>query len=407
MANPKSKVLPQIIEIYLFVLLTFCFDVFYYNFMGDARILGTNLYGYIMGLLCVGVVCVAKKKSVQSYGAVLKPKKIFKGFYRGALFSLAPTAVVAGFFALIYAAFGVSWARVRFLPPNHYPAGDINIIIVTAIYGVSLLFSVFAKEFFFRGYVIKTARLVYTFFDANVIQIILSVPMQLIIHARNIVIPFYSDEQLNPLLMISVGLFWLVHEAMTAFKWGLLARATRDIWASFFDHFFYNFITFSLLLCQAKVANYSTMVKLLLVQAISLGMVWIFYKKKRTENDQQKLQHEINKIERRQRHERGERRSLTVDEINERNAQKNADILEDYTRGDVQRRIDDFSNANLLRHRHISSKPDDYKDEELMDLKDIKVDDFYLEYAKEVERKRQVEKDSAAQKIQIPDDEEE
>lgn len=399
MANPKSKVLPQIIEVYLFVFIAHCFDVFYYNFMGDATVLGTNLYGHVMGLICVGVVLVIKKKNIKAYGAVLKPKRIFKGFYRGALFSLVPTAIVAGLFALIYAAFDVSWAKVAFLPPNHYPAGDMGIVGATAIYGVSLIASVFMKEFFFRGYVIRTARSVYQFFDANCIQILLCIPLPLMNHLRNIAVPFYNETEFNPLLMISVALFWIIHEALTAFKWGLLARVSKDMWTTFFDHYLYKLIAFSLLLSRLKIADYSTMIKLLLVQLISLGMVWIYYKKKRAENEQKKLQQKLDKLERHQRRERGEINYSVSDQINEKHAKSNETILEDYANGDVQKRIDDFSNANLLRHRNAPNKAKDYKDSELMDLSDINVDEFYLEYAKEISRKRQSEKETAAKKL--------
>ncbi len=398
MANPKSKVLPGIIEVYLFVLVAFCFDAFYRNFMGDASILGNNLYGYVLGLVSVGVACVAKKKNVKSYGVILNPKAIFKGVYRGALFSLIPTAVVAGFSALIYAAFDFEWAKVQFVTPNHNYAGDVSTPITIAAYLISTIICVFAKEFFFRGYVIKTARSVYMFFDANAIQIALYVPMMLILHAKNIAMHQYSGDMMNPALMISIGVFWFVHEFITALKWGLLARVTRNIWASYFDHFFYNFITYSLLFSQSKITNYPTMVKLLIVQIISLIMVWYFYKKKRIERKQKKLQHEYEKIEKR--HENSEKHALKSEEINERHAKKNQEILEDYNEGGVQKRIDDFSNSNLLRHRHISSKSHDYKDEKLMDLKDIEVDKFYYEYAKEIERNHQNKKETAAEKLQ-------
>lgn len=404
MANPKSKVLPQIFEIYLFVFIAHCFDVFYYNFMGDASILGTNLYGHVIGLLCIGVVCVFKKKDIRAYGAVLKPKRIFKGFYRGALFSIVPMAIVAGFFSLIYAAFDVSWAKVRFLPPNHYPAGEIGIVSATVIYALALILSVFMKEFFFRGYVIRTARSVYQFFDANCIQIILCIPFPLVIHFRNILVPFYNEQQFNPLLIITVGLFWIAHEALTAFKWGLLARVSRDVWTTFFDHYLYRFFAFSIFVSQAKIANYSSMVKLLLVQLISLGMVWIYYKKKRAEKEQKTLQQKMDRLERHQRRERGEENYSVSDQINEKHAKSNEAILEDYADGNVQQRIDDYSSAKLLRHRNVPNKAKDYKDESLMDLSDINVDEFYLEYAKEVSRKRQGDKDDTSKKLAEQED---
>ena len=50
MANPKSKVLPEIINVYLFIMLAHCADVFVVNLMGDSKAFGTNFYGHAVGL---------------------------------------------------------------------------------------------------------------------------------------------------------------------------------------------------------------------------------------------------------------------------------------------------------------------------------------------------------------------
>lgn len=406
MANPKSKVLPKIVQVYLIVMIAYCVDVFFTSLRGDISVLGTNLFGYVGGLMCIGVVCVAKKKDIRAYGATLNPKKMFKSFYRGAFFALAPTAVVAGLFSLIYAAFGFEWAKVIFSTPNHNAAKELGTFKGILVYAFALIFSVFMKEFFFRGYVIRTARSVYQFFDANIIQILLCIPLPLAIHARNVIYNLYNEELRRPSLLISVAVFWIIHEAIGALKWGLLARAGRDIWTSFFDHYFYEFVAYSLFYSQTKVTNYAIMVKLLLVQILSLILVYFFYKKKRAESEQKKLQYELEKIERRNRREAEAEQHPEIREINEKNASSNESLLENYTRGGVQQRIDDFSDANLHRHRHAPTVPKDFKDEELMDLKDIKVDSFYVEYAKEVERRHHSERDAAAQKVQSSDSKE-
>lgn len=398
MANPKSKVLPQIVDVYFFVLLAHCFDVFFWRFKGDASIFGTNLYGHVMGIMAIVIACVVKKKDIRAYGAVLKPKRIFKGFYRGALLSVVPIAVVAGLFSLIYAAFEVEWAKVEFIPPNIYYCKD-DIAKAALVYAVTIAVSVFMKEFFFRGYVMRSARTVYQFFDANIIQAILCIPLPLVNHFNNIVSHRYSEKLQQPTLMIAIAVFYIVTEFFIAIKWGLLVRVSKDIWTVFFDHYFYNFLAYSLFVSKCKISSYESMVKLFLVQAISFAMVWFYYKKKMAEKEKHKLRNELSEIERRQKKERADGHSEKSHKYNEEAAKANESILENYTHGDVQRRIDDFSNENLHRHKHAPTVPKDYKDEDLMDLRDINVDDFYLEYIKEKERRTQSDIDSVSQKL--------
>lgn len=400
MANPKSKVLPQIFNVYLFVLVAHCIDVFVVKLKGDSTILGTNLYGHAVAIICVFVACIIKRKDVKPYGVVMNPKRIFKGFYRGAIFSLVPIAIVAALFSLIYAAFGPEWAKVSFVPPNLNYSNGAGIPKATLVYAFTIAVSVFMKEFFFRGYALRSARPTYPFFDANIVQAVLCIPLPLVNHFRNVFLNTYGDAFERLPFMIVVALFYVVSEFMMGIKWGLLARVSKDIWLVFFDHYIYNFLAFSLFFSQSKITNWQTMVKLLLVQSISFVMVWFYYKKKRTEKEKHRLERELTEIEGRQKRERGEEDSAEAAEKNERNAKSNSRILEDFSQGQARERTDAFSNAGLLRHRAVSSVPDDYKDEELVDLRDIDVNDFYREYAREMERRTKNSRDSVAKKLE-------
>ena len=81
MANPKSRVLPQIFNVFLFVMVAHCADAFLLVTPGDMSILGTNLYGHFAGILCVFVACLIKRKDVRMFGLRIKPKKIFKRIF--------------------------------------------------------------------------------------------------------------------------------------------------------------------------------------------------------------------------------------------------------------------------------------------------------------------------------------
>ena len=190
MANPKSKVLPEIINVYLFIMLAHCADVFVVNLMGDSKAFGTNIYGHAVGLLVIFIACMIKKIPAPDIGIILKPKRIFKGLYRGAIFSLIPIAIVAVICALIYLVTGWERMKLQFLPPNinYSPYGVLGSSIT---YGFSIIVSVMLKELFFRGYVIKQARRVYSFTDTMIIQTVLYIPIPLINHFKNIAYGLY------------------------------------------------------------------------------------------------------------------------------------------------------------------------------------------------------------------------
>lgn len=397
MANPKSKVLPQIFNVYLFVLVAHCIDVFALKLKGDSTILGTNLYGHVIGIICIFVACLIKKKDVRAYGVDLRPKRIFKGLYRGAIFSLVPLAIVAGIFELIYMSLGFEWAKVQFIPPNLNYSNGAGILKATLIYAITIAVSVFMKELFFRGYALRSARPVYQFFDANLIQAILYIPLPLVNHARNVLFNTYGNAFDRLPFMIAIAVFYVVHEFMTGIKWGLLARVSGDIWLVFFDHYIYNFLAFSLLFSKSKITSWDTIVKLMLVQIISFIMVWIYYKKKMAEREKHKLQKELAEIEYRQKRERGVEAIDGMKEQNDINAKSNEKLLDDFSKGSVQQKIDEFSHTNLHMHHGSSSFSDDAQDDNLVDLKDININDFYREYAKEVEKRTQSSKESVSQ----------
>ena len=65
MSNPRSRVLPQLVNVYLFVMFAHCADLFVQKLSGDLSVLVTNLYGHVVGILCVFVACLIKRKDVR------------------------------------------------------------------------------------------------------------------------------------------------------------------------------------------------------------------------------------------------------------------------------------------------------------------------------------------------------
>ncbi len=402
MANPKSKILPQIFTVYLFVLVAHCADVLLINELGgDSKIFGTNLYGHVVGIIIIFVACMVSKRDIRSYGLVLKPKRIAKGFVKGAIFSVIPIVIVALLFELIYLALDFEWAKISFIPPNINYSGGIGIPKATAAYAFSIAISVFMKELVFRGYMLKYARPTYPFFDANIIQAFLCIPLPLVNHLKNFVFNTYGDARERMPLMVAIAVFYIVTEFMMGIKWGLLARVSRDIWPMFFGHYIYNFFGYCLFFQTSKISNWETMVKLFMVEVISFIMVWFYYKKKRDEKAKKMLEKKLASIERHERHEKGDDNYGKIKDRNEKHAEHNDKMLESFSHDDYKKKVDDFSDANLHRshHHHHSHHNPQGKDENLMDLNEVDISNFYKEYAKEMERKLQKDKESVKNQI--------
>lgn len=437
MANPKSRVLPQIFNVFLFVMLAHCIDAFVLVTPGDMSILGTNLYGHFIGILCVFVACLIKRKDVRMLGLRIKPKKIFKRILEGAVFSLVPIAIVCVVREGLYIVTQNESLKFGFLPPNHIKS-PFGVFKTTLIYAAAVLVSTFMKEFFFRGYIIRSARPTYSFADANIVQAVLYCAISITTIARNFTTGQYGGIVESIPLVIALMLCFVVLDFISGIKWGLLFRAKGDIWASFFDHWLYRVFAYSIFISQMKVTKLSTMIYLIAVQAISFVMVYFYYKKERAKKKKKSLEREIKKIE----HKKKIMNDVDASTEQTQAEIENADKLEDFSHSDIRQKVAEFSSAKSHHHRHhvhaaqseensdivsleeggVEKQISEYKkemigsigkhtqtknpaaippkeDDELLNLQDIKIDDFYKEYAREMQRKMDEEKDDMQAEI--------
>lgn len=436
MANPKSRVLPQILNLYLFVIVAHCVDVFNMQIMGDSTVFGNNLYGHLIGIIMIVIACMAKKKDIKTLGVIFRPKRIFKGVVTGGALAMIPIAMVAVLLMLLYAVTGNDIFKVAFIPPNNNYS-DYPLLITTMIYALTSIVSVFLKELLFRGYVIRSMRPTYPFFDANIVQAVLCIPFPIVNHLKNIFLGKYSDPFGQLPLMGTILVFYVVHEFITGIKWGLLSRVSKDIWPMFFDHYFYKVIAFSLFFSQSKIMNFHTMGKLMAVQVISFGLTWVYYKKKRAEIEKKRLEHKLKELER---HKNKDFSNPVQDERNERHAKSNEVILESFSSDSIRSRVEEYSGRPRHHRRsHHKDEPvnndklsdltqsrengefEDFKkrhlgtvgihntkinqvsekeQSSLMNLSDVNVNEFYREYAKEVDRINDTETEETRKKIE-------
>lgn len=426
MSNPRSRVLPQLVNVYLFVMFAHCADLFVQKLSGDLSVLATNLYGHVVGILCVFVACLVKRKDVRVFGLDFRYKKIFKGVYLGALFSLVPILIVFAFQLGIYAVTQSAALKPNFMPPNititPYSVGKSFLI-----FGLALIVSTFLKEYFFRGYLLKSARPTYSFADANIIQSVLYMTLSVATVFRNIFYGKYGplNEWLSFFVILLI--FYFINDIMCGIKLGLLTRVSGNIWAAFFCSYFYRFFAYSLFVSQTKITQVSSIIRLLAVEIISFAMVWLYYKKGMAEKERKKLEHKLKNLERRKKAYSGAEEP-THDRRHDRIESANADKLEDFSHESLKRQVEDYASSSHHshhHHRHSSSTPsqnddlgslgetdvEEYRrehkkqfvesvgshqsrrssgttrhDDKLMGLDEMNVGDFYKEYAKAVEK---------------------
>ena len=415
-----------------------CADLFVQKLSGDLSVLVTNLYGHVVGILCVFVACLIKRKDVRIFGLDFRYKKIFKGVYLGAFFSLVPILIVFVFQLGLYAVTQSESLKPNFMPPNititPYSVGKSFLI-----FGLALIVSTFLKEYFFRGYLLKSARPTYSFADANIIQSVLYMTLSVATVFRNIFYGKYGPLNEWFSFFVILLIFYFINDIMCGIKLGLLTRVSGNIWAAFFCSYFYRFFAYSLFVSQTKITNVSSIIRLLAVEIISFAMVWIYYKKGMAEKERKKLEHKLKKLERRKKAYTGAQeptRDRGYDKIESANAGK----LEDFSHESLKRQVEDYASSSHHSHHHRhSSAPsqnkdlgslgeadvEDYRrehekqfvdslgshqsrrssgtarrDDKLMGLDEMNVGDFYKEYAKAVEKGFDDEKKVVMEKIE-------
>lgn len=283
MANPKSKILPEIFAVFATVLLFQCVDAFYPALMGDISTFGTNVVGSALGIIIVLISCFAGGRGLFDIGLSLRPIHFLKGFLSGGILMLLPMAIVLGFQKVLHIFLKIEALEIFFVPPNSDGTPSVTNI---AVFAVSCAVTAFMQELFFRGYIIRSMRPTYPFFDANVVQAAFSAVFPLVLVIRNLLYGYYDFKSGfdKTLFLIVIILFYIVYSFIASVKRGLLARVDGNIWPSVFDNFFSMFLGCSLFVGTNIITSYSAVIKLSAVQVISLLFTYIYYHKQYVKN---------------------------------------------------------------------------------------------------------------------------
>lgn len=277
MSDPKGKALPNLLTLYFIMLIIYCLDVFFLK--SDLTVLGDNFYARFISFIVLFMTLLFKKEHLKNFGISKKKEKFIAAIKYGAVFSVVPLLIVSVTELIVFKLSNPSAIEPRFSPPSlSYvrTEGYLTPAFCITVYILTTLFAACFKEMFFRGLLIHKLEKLTVFKSANIFQALLYMTFILPKLIRNFAKNYYGKEIVD--LAIFVVLFYIVHEFITGIKWGLLTKASGATYVSIIDNFLYVFFANSV-----RVVDQSTkwlfMIHMLCTQLISLGLVYIYYKK--------------------------------------------------------------------------------------------------------------------------------
>ncbi len=349
MSNPKSKILPSVLSTLVVVMLFHCVDAFAPMLQGDVNIFGANVIGAVAGIVTVFGVCIAKRRSIFSIGLNFNIYEILSGLLKSLIIAAVPVGTLAAIKAV------VSSGNLFALPNS---PDEMSVVKAVTFAGACAV-TAFSRELVFRGFVIRTMRPNYPFFDANILQASLSVLMPLFLIARNLLYGNYNFlqgfQKLN--FVVFAAVVTLICEFVASIKRGLMARVTGNIWITVFENFIFMFFGGCLIIGEPVIKSYSTFIYLLIANLISLAIALVYYKNQKSRNQK-----------------RRERRQLEAEKRRAQNYENEIDNpdLQNISEKSVEEIMNEYNESRISAvGRHVKSTEPE-KDENLMDFSEIR-----------------------------------
>ncbi|MBP9989681.1 MAG: CPBP family intramembrane metalloprotease [Ruminococcus sp.] len=387
MSNPKGRTIPRTLSLTLLMLVIYALDLF--AIKSDLSIMGDTFYSRLLSFVALFIILYSTKEPLNTLGISKKKKKIVGGFVLGTLFSVVPLVIVTGIEFIYYKITNADALTLKFSTPNLTYITKSSIITpgaAIAIYVFTTFIASVFKEFFFRGYVLKTIKKVSDFKTANLIQSVLYMSFTLLMLLRNLLNHVYDNTTSQ--LGIFIVCFYIIHETLAGLKWGFLTRISGSTYIAIIDHFLYVFLANSIYISKQYV-TWSFMLHMLAIQVVSFIFVYIYYKINlklvAAKKEAQKAEKEAKRKERHIKHQQEieaqigvktqnvneisptEYKNL-VDEVsakkrshkrnstkkNERHSQANESKLESFN-PETAKKADEYLQKQLKKHHHHSS----------------------------------------------------
>lgn len=277
MSDPKSKALPDLISMYLVMLVIYCLDAFFLK--SDLTVLGDNFYSRFICFAVLLMTVLFKREHLKSFGISSKKAKFKSALIFGTAFSAIPILLVSAVEYFVFKATDPENINISFTPPSLsyvQTEGYLTPFFCITVYILTSFFAACFKEMFFRGFLLHKLEKLTTFKGANLFQSLLYMTFIIPKLVRNFVMGYYSEEIVR--ISAFVVAFYIIHEILTGIKWGMLAKVSGATYIPIIDNFLYVFLANSIHIVSQST-KWLFMIYMLAVQLISLAMVAFYCKK--------------------------------------------------------------------------------------------------------------------------------
>lgn len=276
MSNPKARMLPTAVSLFMVMFAIYCADIFL--FRSDSGVLGDTVFASVFGGMILYLHLKASNGSLKSIGISKKQIRMTAGLLYGAFFALVPLLIVNAVQGAYFVATDITAVDIHLETPNMVhvdperrftPSLAVIIYILTCFVGVAF------EEVFFRGFLLRSFNKASDFAKANIAQSVLYTAFMLPLLIR-VVPSWISDGRYSIRTVALISVFCLVHELVTSIKWGMMTRISGATYMAVVDHYLYAFLA----ACLFITNNHTTpmqLVRLTVIQLISFALVAVYY----------------------------------------------------------------------------------------------------------------------------------
>lgn len=291
MSNPKARMLPTAVSLFMVMFAVYCADIFL--FRTDAGVLGDTVFAALFGGMILYLHLKASGSSVKSIGISKKQIRISAGLLYGAFFSLIPLLLVSIAEGAYFVLTDIMSIDIHLETPNMV---HVNLekrftpSLAAIIYILTSFIGVFFKEVFFRGFLLRSFNKTSGFTKANITQAVLYMVFVLPLLIR-MVSDWLGNGKYSFGMTAFVVVFCIAHELITGLKWGLITRISGTVYMAIVDHYLYAFLAVCLFVTDKHTVA-THLIRLAVIQFISFVLVAVYYsvgmKKIKTKKEQEK-----------------------------------------------------------------------------------------------------------------------
>ena len=240
-----------------------------------------GLVSCVLGIVILLVYIRFDNKALDEIGLLFSARKVGKGIGFALLLNAAITVVVFGVqYLYMLKKDGYTVLTLYYDDTEHAYSGGLKAFLFWALFGlVVAIFHAVFYELSFRGLFLTIGQRSLSFSVVNALQAGLYAVWYLIPILRVLI---NSPGAREWKWYVNIFLFMLIYEFITAFRLGMLRKASGSLWVCIFDHigfaFILDFVHVQFTGADAKAVNDPNQyVQLIAYQLLSLAVCFVYY----------------------------------------------------------------------------------------------------------------------------------